>query len=62
MALILPPVASATFVVALLVPLVMGFLVGIVIKNAVEIGAAIALIVILLIFVGISRRPRSSSP
>src|SRR6202167_1499224 len=53
MALILPPVASATFVVALLVPLVIGFLVGIVIKSAVKIGAAIALIILLLIFVGI---------
>lgn len=53
MAFILPPVASATFVVALLVPLVIGFLVGIVIKSAAKIGAAIALIVLLLIFVGI---------
>jgi hypothetical protein len=39
--------------VSLLVPLVLGFLVGIVIKGAVRIGAAIAVIVLLLIFTGI---------
>jgi uncharacterized protein YqfA (UPF0365 family) len=53
MAFILPPDASATFVVALLVPLVIGFLVGIVIKSALKIGAAIAIIALLLIFLGI---------
>jgi uncharacterized protein YqfA (UPF0365 family) len=53
MAFILPPVASATFIVALLVPLVIGFLVGMVIKSAAKIGAAIAILVLLLIFVGI---------
>ncbi len=50
---ILPPDISITFIVALLVPLVLGFLVGIVIKSALKIGAAIAIIVILLILVGI---------
>jgi hypothetical protein len=50
---ILPPDASATFVLALLIPLVLGFLVGMVIKTALKIGAAIAIIIILLIFVGI---------
>jgi len=53
MATILPPDLSITFVTSLLVPLVLGFLVGIVIKGALKIGAAIAIIVILLIFVGI---------
>ena len=53
MAAILPPEASVTFIVALLVPLVIGFLVGIVIKSALKIGAAIAIIALLLIFLGI---------
>jgi hypothetical protein len=53
MVTILPPDASATFIVSLLVPLVLGFLVGIVIKGALKIGAAIAVIALLLIFVGI---------
>ncbi len=53
MAAILPPALSVTFIAALLVPLVIGFLVGVVIKTALKIGAAIAVIVLLLIFVGI---------
>lgn len=50
---LLPPDLSVTFIVSLLVPLVLGFLVGIVIKGAVRIGAAIAVIILLLIFTGI---------
>jgi len=50
---ILPPDASTTFILALIIPLVIGFLVGVVIKSALKIGAAIAIIVILLIFAGI---------
>ncbi len=53
MAMVLPPDASVTFILALLIPLVLGFLVGVVIKSALKIGAAIAVIIILLIFVGI---------
>ena len=53
MAFILPPDASVTFILALIIPLVLGFLVGVVIKSALKIGAAIAIIIILLIFVGI---------
>jgi hypothetical protein len=53
MVTLLPPDLSVTFIVSLLVPLVLGFLVGIVIKGAVRIGAAIAVIVLLLIFTGI---------
>jgi hypothetical protein len=52
MASILPPDASITFIAALLIPLVLGFLVGIIAKSAVKIGAAIAIIVLLLIAVG----------
>jgi len=50
---LLPPDLSVTFVVSLLVPLVLGFLVGTVIKGAIRIGAAIAIIIMLLIFGGI---------
>ena len=53
MATVLPPAASVTFILALIIPLVLGFLVGVVIKSAVKIGAAIAIIIILLIFAGI---------
>ncbi len=53
MVALLPPDLSVTFVTSLLVPLVLGFLVGIVIKGAIRIGAAIAIIVLLLIFLGI---------
>ena len=52
LAFILPPDASVTFILALLIPLVLGFLVGTVVKGALKVGAAIAIIVILLIFVG----------
>lgn len=52
MVTILPPDLSATFIVALLVPIVLGFLVGMVIKTALKVGAAIAIIVLILIFVG----------
>ena len=50
---ILPPDASVTFILALIIPLVIGYLVGLVIKSALKIGAAIAIIVVLLIFGGI---------
>ena len=53
MAAMLPPDLSLTFILALVIPLVLGFLVGIVIKGALMVGLAIAVIVILLIFVGI---------
>lgn len=52
MATVLPPDLSTTFVAALLVPLVLGFLVGMVVKTALKVGAAIALIVVILILVG----------
>jgi uncharacterized membrane protein (Fun14 family) len=41
-----------TFIAALLVPLVLGFLVGIIAKAAVKVGAAIAVIIIILIVTG----------
>jgi uncharacterized protein YqfA (UPF0365 family) len=53
MAFILPPDASTTFIVSLIVPLVLGFLVGMVIKSAIKIGAALAIIALLLIVLGI---------
>jgi hypothetical protein len=52
MTAVLAPEASLTFVVALLVPLILGFLVGIVAKAAIKIGVAIIIIVLLLIAVG----------
>ena len=49
---VLPPDASITFVAALLVPLILGFLVGIIGKAAIRIGAAIAVIIVILIILG----------
>jgi len=50
---LLPPALSITFLISILVPLILGFLVGMVIKKALMIGAAIAIIVIILIALGI---------
>lgn len=47
------PDLSTAFLVAAIVPLILGFLVGTVIKQALKIGAVIAIIVLLLIFVGV---------
>ena len=52
MATVLPPDLSTTFIVATLIPLVIGFLVGRIVKSALKIGAAIAIIILLLIFAG----------
>jgi uncharacterized membrane protein (Fun14 family) len=49
---ILPPDGSVTFIAALLVPLILGFLVGIIGKAAIRIGAAIAVIIVILIILG----------
>jgi len=46
------PDLSTAFIVAAVVPLVLGFLVGTVIKQALKVGAVIAIIVLVLIFVG----------
>lgn len=47
------PDLSTAFLVAAIVPLILGFLVGTVIKQALKIGAVIAIIILLLIFVGV---------
>jgi uncharacterized membrane protein (Fun14 family) len=49
---ILPPDLSATFIAAALLPLVIGFIVGLLIKNFLKIGLLIAAIVLLLIIAG----------
>jgi hypothetical protein len=49
---ILPPDLSTTFLAALLVPLILGFLVGIIAKGLLKVGIAIALLVIVLIAIG----------
>jgi uncharacterized membrane protein (Fun14 family) len=53
MVTVLPPDSSITFIVAVLVPLILGFLVGIVVKTALKIGVAVALIILVLMAVGI---------
>ena len=49
----LPPDLNTTFVVAVLVPLVLGFIVGVIIRSAIKIGIALVVIVIILIVLGI---------
>jgi len=49
---ILAPDSSVTFLAAILVPLILGFLVGIIGKAAIRIGAAIAIIIVILIVLG----------
>ena len=46
------PDLSTAFILAAVVPLVLGFLVGTVIKQALKVGAVIAIIILLLILVG----------
>jgi len=53
MVTILPPGTSLTFLGSLIIPLILGFLIGIVIKSAVKIGTAVVLIVIVLLVAGI---------
>lgn len=52
MAAILPPDLSTTFIIAALLPLVIGFVVGLLIKKVLEIGLIIAAILLLLIIAG----------
>ena len=47
------PDLSTAFLVAAIVPLILGFLVGTVIKQALKVGAVIAIIILLLIFIGV---------
>lgn len=52
MVALLPPDLSTTFLAALLVPLILGFLVGIIAKGVLKVGLAIAVLVFVLIAVG----------
>jgi predicted metal-binding membrane protein len=49
---ILLPDLSTTFLAALIVPLILGFLVGIVARGLLKVGLAIALLVFILIGIG----------
>jgi uncharacterized membrane protein (Fun14 family) len=42
-----------TFIVAAVVPLVLGFIVGMIMRSVLKIGVAIAAIIILLLFLGV---------
>lgn len=52
MVAILPPDLSTTFIIAAILPLVIGFIVGLLIKKVLEIGLIIAAIILLLIIAG----------
>jgi len=47
------PDLSTTFLVAAILPLVLGFIVGVIIRSALKIGIAIAIIILILIASGI---------
>ncbi|MDG6910358.1 MAG: hypothetical protein JRN08_08320 [Nitrososphaerota archaeon] len=49
----LPPDLTTTFLVAAIVPLIMGFVVGVIVRNALKVGIALAVLIILLIALGI---------
>ncbi len=53
MVTILPPDLSTTFLAAALVPLILGFLVGIIAKGIMKVLVAAALLVIILIALGV---------
>ncbi len=52
MATILPPDLSTSFVLALIAPLIIGFLVGLVAKGILKVGLAIAALILILIALG----------
>ena len=49
----LAPDLSTTFLVAAIVPLIIGFVVGVIVRSALKVGLALVVLVILLIAVGI---------
>ena len=49
----LPPDLSTTFLVAAILPLIIGFIVGVIIKSVFKIGIAIAVLLLILISLGI---------
>lgn len=52
MVTLLPPDLSTSFLAAVLVPLIIGFLVGLIAKGLLKVGLAIAALVIVLIALG----------
>lgn len=52
MVVILPPDLSTTFLAALIVPLILGFLVGLIAKGLLKVGVAIAVLILVLIAIG----------
>ncbi|MDV3244490.1 MAG: hypothetical protein LYZ66_04860 [Nitrososphaerales archaeon] len=52
MVTLLPPDLSTSFLAALLVPLIVGFLVGLIAKGLLKVGLAIAALIIVLIALG----------
>lgn len=46
------PDLSTTFLIAAIVPLVLGFIVGVIIRSVLKIGIAIAVIIVILILLG----------
>jgi uncharacterized membrane protein (Fun14 family) len=49
----LPPDLSTTFLVSAILPLIIGFIVGVILKSAIKIGIAVTALVIILIALGI---------
>ena len=58
----LPPDASITFLVAAILPLILGFIVGIIIKSVLKIGIILAVVALALIFLGIISPDQVLSP
>ena len=47
-----PPDLSTTFLVATILPLILGFIVGVIIRSALKIGIAIVVVIVLLFAAG----------
>jgi uncharacterized membrane protein (Fun14 family) len=47
------PDLSTTFLIAAILPLIIGFIVGLIIKSVMKIGIALAAVVLILIFLGV---------
>lgn len=49
----LPPDFSTTFLVAAILPLILGFIVGVILRSAIKIGIALAALAVIFIALGI---------
>ncbi len=59
---ILPPDASITFLAAAIIPLILGFIVGMILKSVLKIGIALVALALILILLGVITPTQVLSP